>query len=463
MGGRTAQGGVLTDPDAGAAAAPTSSRRSIAGLALAASGALLLLHAWIAATSPMNGEDYGLAMPLDAAHARSTIGWIVERCWRQASTWNARLGEQLAIAWLAVGKPAFVVANALCFAAFASLVSWYAAGAVTRGRAFLFDVAFAGALTLLAWPRLELFFWRTAAAGYLQPLVLTSVVALPFFLPEVRRRVLASRAATTLLAGAAALAGAAFENLGLGITLGLAGACVLARRSDPRGARWLGVVAACYALGWLALLLAPSTAARAQYYRDAFAIAPLSPLWLARRSFDTLRVLATTTGGLALAAAGTAALALLLRVRPRDLIPRGHVALALAVAPSALLVIFAPYTEARSFAGIWAVLLVLAVRAHHLSRRQRPQLVEAITVALLVVALGFGIWLQGVYAEFAAQVEERERTILAARGTAACETGLVITRIPTEVGTRLLNNREKWLMQFPRQVSRYYGCRLIIE
>jgi len=250
--------------------------------------ALLLVYALISATSPMNGEDYGLAMPLDAARTRSTIGWILERSSQQIVRWNARLGEQLAILWLAAGKPAFVVANTLCFAAFASLVAWYGAGSVALGRPFLFDCAFAAALGFLAWPRLEMFFWETAAAGYLQPLVLTLIVLAPFFFPEVRARVSASRGAAAAFATTAVLAGASFENVGPAVALTMAGAAVLARRHDPTAARRLVLVAAGYTLGWLALMLAPSTATRVHYYRETFHIEPLSLEYLVRRSLDRL-------------------------------------------------------------------------------------------------------------------------------------------------------------------------------
>jgi len=200
-----------------------------------------------------------------------------------------------------------------------------------------------------------------------------------FFFPEIRTPVAASRRGVALLAIAAALTGAAFENLGAGIALGMAGASIVAHRSDRSSARRLGIVALCYALGWIALVAAPSTAARAQYYRDAFSIPPLSAAYLAKRALDVGHVLATSTGGLAITTTAAAAFALCLGVRARDLVLRRHAALALAVAPSIPIVALAPYTEARSFAGLWMLLLVLAVRAHHLARRRHARLVEVVT------------------------------------------------------------------------------------
>jgi hypothetical protein len=210
-------------------------------------------------------------------------------------------------------------------------------------------------------------------------------------------------------------------------------------------------------------MLASTTATRMHYYRDTFHIEPHSLAYLARRSLDMLRVLARTTGWLAIPVAAAVALALSLRASLRETVPARHVGLALAALPSVLMVAFAPYTEPRAFAWLWAVLLVVACRAHHVARQRRPRVVETLTAALLVGALAFGGTLYGVYAGFAERVAARERRILAARGTEACEAGLPIALIPTSASTRLLLNREKWLAQFPAQVSRYYGCRLVVE
>ena len=65
---------------------------------IASGVALLLLFAMISAVSPMNGEDYALAMPLDVESTRSTIGWILERsALQRAETFSGK--ERPKVRW----------------------------------------------------------------------------------------------------------------------------------------------------------------------------------------------------------------------------------------------------------------------------------------------------------------------------------------------------------------------------
>ena len=431
-------------------------------LALIASFALLVVVAAIAAISPMAGEDYGLARPLDHLTDSSALAWILDRSARQILGWNARLGEQLIIVWLALGKPACAVANTAGFAAFALLLTWYGRGAVIVDRSLAVSFAIAASACLLLWPRLEIFFWETAAAAYLEPIVLTLVVLLPFFLADVRRRVSASWPTLALFLVLALLAGAAFENLGVAVLLTMVGAIVGIWPSDRPAARRLVFVAASFAIGWLLLVSAPSTAHRVQYYRDVFHAPPLSLGYLVHRSLNVGRLALETSGLVLVIVAGLLVAAVRCAPERWAAFPRKYWGLVLAATVSVAVLILSPYTEPRAFSWWWATLAIVGLRAVAILQAHRRKRMEVAAVALTVAALGFGGWLFGEYATFARAVDERDVAIRGAKATEACRQGLPIALISTTTSPRFLNHREEWVGASLDQMSAYYGCTLTL-
>jgi hypothetical protein len=431
-------------------------------LAVIAGLGLLLAYAAICAISPLNGEDYALAMPLDLNPATSMLGWICERSQRQIVGWNARFGEQLAILWLALGKPAFVVANTVSFAALCALVASYARGRLAIDRSLALSGSLTAASTFLIWPRLELFFWETAAAGYLQPTVLTLVVLLPFFFPEVRRLLLRSSWVLVVAVVLAVPAGAAFENVGPAVGLAMLGVTLNVRRHDRPMALRLAAVATGYALGWALLLLAPSTAHRAQYYHDAFNVPPWSLAYLLRRSLNVARIFLETSGPFLGVIAFAAGLAWWRAPDRRKVFPKDLWLLAGTATLSVAPVAFSPYTEPRAFTWFWVALLIVGVRTFDLLRQACGRWAVRVVAILGVAAVGVSAWLGTEYAVFRRAVSAREAMILAGKASGRCRDAVSVSLISTATSPRFLNNREEWVAASLDQVSAYYGCALTL-
>jgi hypothetical protein len=372
------------------------------------------------------------------------LHWITARIIRQWLTWNARLGEQLTIAWLELPKYLLDTVTPLVTLAFVAVLARFSQRSLKDANPVLALVS-GYALLMLLWPRLEIFFWRTTATGYLQPLLLCLLLALLLTSPGWRAFEPPSFGfALALPIGV--LAGACFENVGPALLLLLLLEC-RRRRLPP----WRpGPLLLCVAVlgGWLSLILSPSTTLRTAALGGHSGTPPL----------QILSALLTTSGPLLLAFALSLVLLWRQGAEARAglacLGPLGWAALF-----SLLPLLRAPYIQQRAFCFVWVVLLIVVLRAL-LATLPAPWL-----QLLALAALSFSVAVAGVYNSYNLKASARDAWIRSQRDTSACETGIAVAPIENEAMSRLLNLREDWYFYKPGGVSpeveAYYGCKLL--
>ena len=364
---------------------------------------LLALFTLIFAISPLNGEDFGLSRLDIGQPLLERLSWIVPRAAHQWLYWNARLGEQLSILWLSLPPPVFEVVTCFAFVLFFWLIATLARGTAAVDATAITGWSLSAIVVALLWPRFEYFFWRTAVASYLHPMVITLLVVVVVTVENVNRRFYSSFGLYCVAVFLAFLAGISFENLPPVIICYVAAWHYLgipAEHRRQRLARDAGVCAALLA-GWIVLVAAPSTGHRKEVYAKMFAIEP----GLAHeidRVVDVVQKFFGSSWPLFLAS--VAALALLVRIegarRNRDILVLGAAAI-LCVGS----VVAAPYTEPRAFGFAWIVMAIPCVR---LLARYATNLVYAFAGAGAIAVLAYAFQ---AYLDFRMKVEERDSMI----------------------------------------------------
>ena len=403
--------------------------------------------------SPLNGEDYALTAVFDGIGWAERLAWIVDRALLQAREWNARLGEMLAILWLSLPRTVFTLVASLSFVAFAHLLGQLA----PVGRRSFARTLLALALVFALWPGMELFFWRTVHAGYFQPLVLTlGCMALYRDAAAVERlRDSLPRCAAACVLGL--LAGVSFENTPVALVIFLLASLALTGRG-AWSVRTLAPVAAT-ALGWLALVTAPSTTHRRQFYAEVFAVPEFGIDYLLRRIDNVWSVFWGSSP--ALFVLSLVALVWLCASARRSEVLR----VLLLVVTAALVVasvVAAPYTEPRAFSLAWALMFAIVVGGVHYACERAPAL-RPLAAAAALWSLGTAWTVHGYYADFAARIAQRDRIIAAQASTPACESGIVVDEIRAAYPYRYLNNRDQWVRTNPAYMRMYYGCAVRVE
>ncbi|KAF0813635.1 hypothetical protein IGB42_01986 [Andreprevotia sp. IGB-42] len=421
------------------------------GYALAALSVLTVaLYAAIFAISPLNGEDYALTRQFGDEGILSRLVWIAERSQAQISTWNARLGEQLAIFWLSLPGSWFLIAAVLTFL----LLNLLVCGLYGR-KALLEKTAISICIIFALWPGYEVFFWRTVHAGYLQP-VMISLLCLFFYRDdEAIASFVASKARLALVSIVALLAGLSFENTAVGILIYM---LVSFWWLKNKRANLLALLPmAALTAGWLLLITAPSTAVRRAYYLKSIGVGSTDLVYYLGRLYNVQGRFFSTTSPLFIAAL-IAGVFLWRRVDDRKrfflmLLP------ALLVSGS---VVAAPYTEARAFLLAWAIMLGLVVEGIYQALQQYPR---ARIPALLLFTLGlaFPLHTYPLYVDFASKVNARDAAIKQLAGTPACARQTTFALIRDDYRYKYLNNRDVWVRDTPEFMRAYYRCDVVFE
>ncbi len=417
---------------------------------------LFAVNALTFSVSPLNGEDFGLSRLGGYGRFTETLLWIGHRSAFQMAHWNARLGEQLAIFWMAMPGPWFTAASMVAFAGLCWCIAAIARQSIRFDRAFLSGWLVASSLCWLVWPRMEMFFWRTAAAEYLQPLVLNLLVALVFVADDFRLTVTRSPYRVAAAAAVALLAGMSFENVPPALLVYFAWRVLRIRRQGG-GRIWsLLSLAAVYSLGWIALLMAPSTKLRIAYFNALFHVPMMSFAYLAGRARDVVNVFRLSSFELLVVFSCCLLLGFL---RPRAVKKQLLASLEFLLPGllSCASLAFAPYSEPRSFALLWVAMLVSVVCVFG-----QWESVNIPALVLAVLALGAAAGVYGDYARFGEQANRRFDTIVANIGQPACATGLEVPRLRTGASLRILNNRDEWVAASLNQVDHYFGCHVVL-
>lgn len=410
--------------------------------------AFLLLWAWIFTLSPLTGEDFNLSRLDHSGSLPQRLLWVALRIRDQWLGWNARFGEQLTIFWLETPKYLLDTVTPLVTLAFVALAARFSQAERQAGNPILAMLAVYSILALF-WPRLEIFFWRTTATGYLQPLVICVLLAWLVCTPALQALRAGSKGFAITLP-IALIAGACFENVTPGLLV-----LVLLEWRRQQQLRWqVGPPCLLIALlvGWLSVILAPSTAIRTAALGGSAGSSLTSILSGFLISSWPLLV--------------AFAVALLIRLsRP----PQGQADSSIATTPlnslgwASLITVAplfkAPYIEPRAFSLLWTVMVILICRTllQHFSARNLQ--------LLALLSITFSVSLAGLYSSYNLKASARDAFIRSQRDTPACQQGIVVEPIKGEAVTRLLRLREDWYFSLPGkvnpQVEAFYGCRLV--
>ncbi|WP_395598303.1 DUF6056 family protein [Pseudomonas sp. A1437] len=422
---------------------------------------LMLLSVLIFAVSPMNGEDYALTKPFIDTSFLERASWAVERSIHQSTNWNARLGEQLAIFWLAMPRVWFSIANLISMTLFTFLLALYATpqGKWSRNSLMLSSLLIVASFFLI-WPRLEIFFWRTTAAGYLQPLVATLLLLLPFYSSRACRSMLSKWPSTAVLALLGLLCGLSFENVPPALLPYMALTIIFRFKEKSEFRIQLGLIALTYFVGWALLMNAPSTHARTAYYIHALNIPEDSIGYLLQKALTVLNTFATVSTPLLVTLVSVLLISLFLKIKPWRL-PTAFYLLSLPAALCIASVIKAPYIEPRAFTLTWAILIIVIVRLTYKILQSSPErIAQTATILLGIVSVGLAGQVFFEYLDYSRKVSLRTDFIIEKQNSNECKDGLTIHTFPNTSDIRLLNNREDWVTNNLPQVSNYFSCKL---
>lgn len=423
--------------------------------------ALVAAFAIITAISPLAGEDYALGTYMPQASLLQRLVWVAGHSALQIRGWNARFGEQLAIFWLTMPRFWFVTANTLAFVSFCCSIAMLARGSVRWTSGLAISTSLCMAAVYLLWPRLETFFWVAGTSNYLHPLTLTLIVLIPFLIKECNWLSYLRGHAVWVMLPISFLAGESFEALPVGM---LACMIFILWREWRRGGSYfwrLLVVTVAYALGWIILVKAPSTALRTQWYYSHSGFDGFTLPYLLKRALNSAQEFIESSKELLLVvfltAVGSSFTGCLRVLREGNLPLLSFGALA-----ASSLVIAAPYTEARSFSILWITLMIALVRLVSMEMARHSQYHRTVfSVGLGISALAMAAVVFVAYGRFALRVDSRSEVVISRIGTEQCVTGVELPLIHIPLERRVMADREIWVKEAPDHMSKYFHCKVL--
>ncbi len=397
-----------------------------------------------------NGEDLAFARIWHGESPWQKLPWLATRWSDQIAGWNARLGEQLSIFWLNMPPVAYNIAATLAFLAityFSSQVFRSETGGRVQNWATMVVFCFA------LWPSMDIFFWRTSQAGYLQPMILyfwlLSRVSKPVY-----QSLSPSLGKIVTYSVIGFLAGISFEN-----TPPVLAAVMIGFLFKPlfrlKFWRWFAPIVSLLA-GWAVLILMPSTQFRINFFKKAFHFQGYTLDYILQRALNVAGTFVVSSWILALIF--VAACVWLLAFNRSN---SRFVTVSLAgVLLNCMVLIAAPYTEPRVFTFSWLLMLGLIIYVLRTLLQSSTTVLVATSLAS-IVSLVTVAYLVPTYANFSNQMNNRDAMIQSEHGSEACKVGLPISPVHTDAATRFLNNREVWVFSSLDQVSNHYDCKVV--
>ncbi|ANA79729.1 hypothetical protein C7121_08870 [Paenibacillus glucanolyticus] len=234
--------------------------------------------------TPMIGEDFALSPSFYSKENFSflnSIHWIVDRVYIQSTTWNARIGEQLAIVFLTFNKDIFNICNSILTMIYGYLIFLYAFNRklILKNKQDTFSILVIFVLVVLFMPALgEIFFWETGSANYLWSLVILLLFGYPF------RRMLAQNENVftncpkllILYYIISFLSGMTNENTIVAFVGFIFIVFLVKKLKKQKIYLWMYISSALYLLGIIYLLISPSTRIRSEYYKKAYGITEIN-------------------------------------------------------------------------------------------------------------------------------------------------------------------------------------------
>lgn len=409
-------------------------------------GLLTSIYAITFAIFPFAGEDFALTRRFVNHDLITRISYSIERSSRQIEIWNARLGEQLSILNLSMPPIFFIFISIIFFIALSYIVFRILSN---DNNSSLIGTCISIIAIYAFWPGFEVFFWKTANAGYLQPMVITLSVLLVYINCNLFDNIKTKYYYIYLVA--CIFSGLSFENVPVALLVVMSLYCFIKKTISIK--RIIPII--FIFCGWLAIILAPSTERRKEFYQHALNYKGMSVDYITTRMTDVVTIFITTSWFLLIVS--VISLGYLIYTK------KTNIKIWLCIIAAVLVdgsMIMSPYTEARAFMFSWCIMIAIIVRSTVLliSKQNTSSKIILFSIALLSVASSLVALKASV--SYAAQDAARESMIESARFNGLCKNGVKVNRISTPYTYRYVNNREHWFFGNLDQVSTFYDCNI---
>lgn len=423
---------------------------------------VIVSYCYIFSISPLNGEDFALTRVFDNEGIVGRVEWSFGRSITQVNSWNARLGEQLAIFWLSMPPFIYTVFAVVCLLVYSFLISILIQVKNTEiesdklfGKSYLNGFLISISLIFPLWPSYELIFWRTVQAGYFQPLILTIFVMFFYMSSE---RILLLKNSKFLWAFVSLIAffvGISFENVPIALFLFMFASVFFAKIENRHEliSYKIALPILCLLIGWFLLYMAPSTEFRRSYYNQMFGVSSYSLQYILSRMINVINVFWTSSW--VLLSITIASSFILIRFYEHKRYFIFIIAFCVLISGT---VILAPYTEPRAFSVVWSIMMAVVVASVRLVLQNfKILIVVPCVVNLIMIDVSVNL-----YSAFNEDMLKRHYSII--NNISSCERGIKIKFVSKNYQFNIINNRDEWYKDNLEQVGRYYGgCKISIE
>lgn len=412
---------------------------------------VIFLYVMIFIISPLNGEDFALTRDFQNYSFIDRISWVIDRSIEQSTSWNARLGEQLAIFWLSMPKIYFALFATFVFLAF----NYFIANIVDDDRKVSKKIILSLIFIFALWPGMELFFWGTVNAGYMQPLVIILFVIYSYKNEAAIEKLKGSKYLFLIVSIASFMVGLSFENTPIAVGFFMFASLIFGGRKFLSWRTLTPIFT--IGIGWLLLIFAPSTTFRRNFYNNMYGIDSYSAEYLLGRVQDVILIFLEHSWLLLLMTLFFSYWTYQNAQDKKRLLLLFSVILLVIIS-----VVPAPYTEPRSFSLAWALMAALCISGVNalVIRFKKFNIIYSILFSFL---LYFPLKSASMYSDFAMLMNTRDLYIRDMSNNSACLEGLEVKQITKLYPYKYLNNRDEWYRANPDFVSQYYECKVIIK
>jgi hypothetical protein len=420
----------------------------------------------------MTGEDYSLSYLLgkeyhdaQAFSFKGSIMPIVNAISYQSREWNARLGEQLAIIFLAFPPLVYALINTIMSVLYFFFISYFSFEGKPNISHIHISIAIAlsYACVILFMPVTgEIFFLRNTATNYLWAMNVIFIFILPYFMFHNRNgsaRHPIIMIPVMLIIGF--LAGMTNENTGIAVFLGIGIYILYAITHKKRLPIWSVTGFLGLSLGILYLLLSPSTQIRIRYYSSIFIKKDPTFFTYLRRTISVIKDFVISGSGILIFLFVSVFMyCVTVGLQDAKKLTKQLYMMVFSLISLAVLVL-APYHEIRSFLPAYTFLLVLSCRLISDTVSSAKPIVEksygVFSLSLLLVSFLFSGMVTQRYMYFHRECAELDKEIRkqVSEGNAIVSVRPFITQT-----TRYLNTRQKYL-EWAWQYPAYYGAQKI--
>ncbi|HDN9016782.1 TPA: hypothetical protein P2I01_003686 [Aeromonas salmonicida] len=410
----------------------------------------LLIYILTFSIYPLSGEDYGLTKLFSNESVVDRLSWAATRSYQQIKGWNARFGEQMSIFLLSLPRPYFIFSAITSIVLFCTLcVNIFN----QKNNDIFFSLSLSIVVIFLLMPGYEVFYWKTANAGYFLPMIITFIAIYPFCTKEVFQRAIDSNSRILASSVCALFAGLSFENVPVATFIFMFLVCLRYKSIKTK----MMLIPACNIIGWTFLMLAPSTAKRAAYYRSDILVSGYSYDFIYSRFLDVISTFFETSSILLIVSMLSLVFLFINRKITSNIV--------FLVISSVLVVgsvVLSPYTEPRAFLYAWCCMIFVSYYAISVFVITTNKLRKAVLL-MCAISLSFSLYTMDIVSSFSIASKNREQEILSLSKTSACSSGIPIEVIKIPSAYRYLNNRDGWLIGDLGFARIFYGCKFYVN